>query len=123
MRQRGQASAALLSVLIECRMPGMQMGLKNLLQHSRILLNYLARLSLVGDFQNTQAALIVQKKPSHKEPLVIKELSHIASMFLEKGLLNDRFPLYPGRTRSIDDGKDHNVLPFRVSLYLACLSP
>ena len=81
----------------------MQVRFKNPRQHGRIVCDDFPRLRFVGDIENAQATLIVQKSTAHEELLGRKNLVHILAMFSIKGLLTNRFPLKPGWARGVDD--------------------
>src|SRR5712692_9059586 len=93
-------------------MPGMHMGLQELRQHGGIVREDFKRLRFVGDIENAQGTLIVQKRTAHDEPLVSKkQLVHIPAMFPIKRLFTNRLPLKPGWARGVDDD-EHQWLSF-----------
>ena len=63
----------------------MQVRFKNPRQHRGIVCDYFPRLRFVGDIENAQAALIVQKSTAHEQLPGRKNLLHILDMFAKKG--------------------------------------
>src|SRR5260370_40333791 len=87
----------------------MYMGLQELRQHGGIVREDFQRLRFVGDIENAQATLIVQKRTAHDESLVSKkQLLHKPAMFPIKTLLRNRLPWKTGWTRGVDDAEPHS---------------
>src|SRR5260370_23997105 len=87
----------------------MYMGLQELRQHGGIVREDFQRLRFVGDIENAQATLIVQKRTAHAQPLVSKkQLLHKPAMFPIKRLLRNRLPWKPGWARGVDDDEHHS---------------
>src|SRR5258708_4256234 len=89
----------------------MQMRLKDVHLHGRITCDDFAGLGFVGDIENGQGGLYVQKRTAHEELLGRKSLLHIPDMFAKFGLLSHGFPGLPSWARGIDHGK-HYLLSF-----------
>src|SRR5258708_32566061 len=90
-------------------MPGMHMGLQELRQHSGIMRENFKCLRFVGDIENAQTTLIVQKRTAHDESLVSKkQLVHKPAMFPIKRLLRNRLPCKPGWPRGVDADEHHS---------------
>src|SRR5260370_6857971 len=101
----------------------MYMGLQELRQHGGIVREDFQRLRFVGDIENAQATLIVQKRTAHDEPLVSKkQLLHKPAMFPIKRLLRNRLPWKPGWARGVDDD-EHHSFSFSNHLCATCSKP